>query len=988
MEEARNPFQFDVIGRNQSAKLTPPRLKDLLSDIITLAKKVQRPAITTIHREQVEPNRLTGELYRPVGETEPNRLTGELYRPVEQTEPNRLTGELFRPVGETEPNRLTGELYRPVEQTEPNRLTRELSRPVEQTEQNQEGEPQTTEVKPVGPNNETNIPAEKPNQPDQEPDQSDEEPEQTDKDPDNTDDEPDHTDEEPGQYEENPLNPPPNNNMARPAVSYERPKPFKGAPDQDPTAWMERFEIVAQHNRWQNADKVANFPLFLEDAAAGWYRTQNPPNQWLDTQAANGIPFAIGLKNAFLNVFKPADYKRYQEQKLMKRAQGLDEPLLSYYFNILELCQNVDPAMPEERKVGHLLNGLKPTLAEKIIPYEVTTAAEFLDRAKILVRAVEFANTPGRNPTIVAAAQAKIMKNLPQEIIDDEENPSQENDSVTLLLKTIIDQQQAVLAHTKSRRPEPAKEPKQELSLMEKLTKIFIDPPEIPKTNEDRIIEGIQDLAEFKKKYIAQQQHSSKGNYRGNERNNFRGGKRGNYNNYNGNHRNNAQQRGYKDNNGNNQREPTNNGLCHYCKEPGHIRPNCPLRQLDYQKLKEKEKPAPIRLVNTNGAPQSANIGQITTGPLVIQQVVCNGLEINAIIDTGASLSAISPALLKRFNSEGKTYNGPLLIMASGQEVKPEKEFDIIIEHPSGATAKATVAVLELTGEHLLLGNDILQQFHKITVEYKDDNTATLLLNIQVKNSPEVQPKQQLIAKEACQVPARSIKAVPVFGIRLSKSNAVAMIEPAQELAIKKGISPGHALINGGDTTTVLVANTSGQDQWIGKRTVVGTITEVTTLEVAEKTNEPPIKKVIAPVPDSTKKIDRELLNKQIAPTVSNTQRQEIQDLITEFSPVFASTDNELGVCNVTDHTIDTGDAKPIFQHPFSTSWKAKEIIQEQVADMEKRGIIERSFSPWASPVVLVKKPDGTWRFCVDYRKLNSVTKMDLYPIPNIEAAL
>ena len=56
---------------------------------------------------------------------------------------------------------------------------------------------------------------------------------------------------------------------------------------------------------------------------------------------------------------------------------------------------------------------------------------------------------------------------------------------------------------------------------------------------------------------------------------------------------------------------------------------------------------------------------------------------------------------------------------------------------------------------------------------------------------------------------------------------------------------------------------------------------------------------------------------------------------------------------------------------------------------MERRGIIERFFSPWASPVLLVKKkPDGTWRFCVDYRKLNSVTKMDLYPIPNIEAAL
>ena len=60
----------------------------------------------------------------------------------------------------------------------------------------------------------------------------------------------------------------------------ERPKPTEwGRPGKDPTEWMERFEILAQHNRWQDADKVANFPFYLEEAAAGWYRTEHPPDQ-------------------------------------------------------------------------------------------------------------------------------------------------------------------------------------------------------------------------------------------------------------------------------------------------------------------------------------------------------------------------------------------------------------------------------------------------------------------------------------------------------------------------------------------------------------------------------------------------------------------------------------------------------------------------------------------------------------------------------------
>ena len=135
------------------------------------------------------------------------------------------------------------------------------------------------------------------------------------------------------------------------------------------------------------------------------------------------------------------------------------------------------------------------------------------------------------------------------------------------------------------------------------------------------------------------------------------------------------------------------------------------------------------------------------------------------------------------------------------------------------------------------------------------------------------------------------------------------------------------------------MANTTVQDQWIGERTVIGTATEVTTLEDDQINKELPPRESI-PNPQPKRKIDQTILDKKIAQNVTTTQRQNLQDLDTEFSSVFADSNDELGVCNIAEHEIDTGDAKPVFQHPFSIPSKAREIIHQQVVEMDKRGII------------------------------------------------
>ncbi|XP_025270381.1 uncharacterized protein LOC112639720 [Camponotus floridanus] len=106
------------------------------------------------------------------------------------------------------------------------------------------------------------------------------------------------------------------------------------------------------------------------------------------------------------------------------------------------------------------------------------------------------------------------------------------------------------------------------------------------------------------------------------------------------------------------------------------------------------------------------------------------------------------------------------------------------------------------------------------------------------------------------------------------------------------------------------------------------------------------------------------------------------------FLRTLPQTSDNPGVTTLTEHKIDVGDSPPIKQRCYLVSPKVQEAIRAETDKMLQAGIIEPSYSEWSNPIVMVKKPNGKYRFCLDFRKVNDVSKKDAYPLPNINGIL
>ena len=111
-------------------------------------------------------------------------------------------------------------------------------------------------------------------------------------------------------------------------------------------------------------------------------------------------------------------------------------------------------------------------------------------------------------------------------------------------------------------------------------------------------------------------------------------------------------------------------------------------------------------------------------------------------------------------------------------------------------------------------------------------------------------------------------------------------------------------------------------------------------------------------------------------------QTRELEELLHRYRDTLMEVP---GCTSITEHRIETGESTPIRLPPYRLPHAYREAVQRELEEMKAHKIIEPANSDWAAPMVLVKKKDGTLRLCVDYRRLNTTTRADAYPMPRIE---
>ena len=344
------------------------------------------------------------------------------------------------------------------------------------------------------------------------------------------------------------------------------------------------------------------------------------------------------------------------------------------------------------------------------------------------------------------------------------------------------------------------------------------------------------------------------------------------------------------------------------------------------------------------------------------------GKEALALVDTGSEVTTVSQAYFDQnrdhftlrpklawfrmvaANTQSIPYSGYLVVdVTVGEEVIPD----------------SVIFVVAQSTEECILGMNILRKL-------KNSGLGPFS---SPESLPLFDPKPVRTLNTPTHIPPRSTQIVTVTGTDPSLLSDV-LVEPLDSSDNNIGV----CLLR--TTTTsrkgimqVLVTNPTEMDATIPPRTRVGVVSEVITTPVTVQ---------LANSGDNQPDFSRLHLPQDLP----CDEQELLMDMLRRHSDVFAWSEDGLGSTDLVQHRIILHTDVPIAEPYRRIPPRHLQEVRAHIEDLVQRGIIETSTSPYAAPIVVVRKKSGGLRLCCDYRKLNAQTVRDKFSLPRIDECL